>query len=415
MSRNRILTALLFLAILVSTSAAAQHRMRMPQSEAKIDLPAGVEEISLPFDVVNNHMILSVSVNGSEPFRAVLDTGMPMGGLVLYGTERVKALDLPVDPGMQVAIGGAGGDGGHQMAEMSLGNTLTLGDLKISEERIVVTPPIPHFTGYHEGIIGAVLFRNFVVRIDHEKNIITLRKPESFQPPENAVAIPLTFRMGFAFVNATVVTADGTKVPVELAVDTGARHPVSLNTDSTDLLAIPGGAVETEIGRGISGPVLGHVGRVRSLDLGGLVLTDVIATFPGSDHQSPGGMDSRNGNLGNGVMRRFQVTFDYAGKRMLLEPTDRMDRPFEWDMSGIVWSQDEKRGMWIESLVAGSPAEKAGLQVDDVLVGMDGRSASDLTFIEVREMLRRKGERVTLRVRRGADEVEAQVTLRPLV
>ena len=188
-----------------------------------------------------------------------------------------------------------------------------------------------------------------------------------------------------------------------------------MNTDSTDLLAIPGGAVETEIGRGISGPVLGHVGRVRTLDLGGLVLTDVIATFPGSDHQSPGGMDSRNGNLGNGVMRRFQVTFDYANERMLLEPTDRMDRPFEWDMSGIVWSQDEKRGMWIESLVAGSPAEKAGLQVDDVLVGMDGRSASDLTFIEVREMLRRKGERVTLRVRRGADEVETQVTLRPLV
>ena len=43
-------------------------------------------------------------------FRVILDTGMPMSGLMLYGTEAVEKLDLEYGAG-SVMIGGAGGSG----------------------------------------------------------------------------------------------------------------------------------------------------------------------------------------------------------------------------------------------------------------------------------------------------------------
>ena len=73
----------------------------------------------------------------------------------------------------------------------------------------------------------------------------------------------------------------------------------------------------------------GHVGRVPAFELEGHRLHGVVATFPDPRHENPRGADSRNGNLGMGLLSRFNFTLDYAAKTLYLEPNKRFADPFE--------------------------------------------------------------------------------------
>ena len=67
--------------------------------------------VVLPFTLVNNHVIVQASVQG-KPARLIVDTGMPMDGLMLYRNQAVAAMSLPVNAGMKARIAGAGEGGG---------------------------------------------------------------------------------------------------------------------------------------------------------------------------------------------------------------------------------------------------------------------------------------------------------------
>jgi hypothetical protein len=221
--------------------------------------------------------------------------------------------------------------------------------------------------------------------------------------------------MGIPYVEISAKMVNGSNVSITVPVDLGASHPISLNSDSHAGIEAPKGAIETVLGRGLSGPVKGQVGRIAALDLGGYELSNVIAMFPVSRHQHPQGMDSRNGNLGNGVLERFNVTFDYEHDRMLLEPNGRYREPFEFDMSGIVFQQDDERGVWIESILPDSPAEEAGLRPKDVILSVDGIDAAEVGYHAIRELLRTDGASMTILYRRGKKEREVKLELRRLV
>lgn len=71
----------------------------------------------------------------------------------------------------------------------------------------------------------------------------------------------------------------------------------------------------------------------------------------------------------------------------------------------------KKGGVVVEWVFAGSPAEKAGLEAQDVLVSLDGEAVGGIQHL--RRLLRGKkaGEELTLRVLRGGRPLDLRVTL----
>ncbi len=409
-----LVLGLALVATMVSAQERTVHRGFGPDAEFRYEFLSGGDVVTVPFELVNNHLILEVSVNGSEPFRTILDTGMPMSGMFLYDTERVKALNLPYGDA-QVQVGGVGGDGKPKMAKLSSGVTVSIGDLEIEDRRVIVTAPVSHFPDYHAGIIGAALFTNFVVHIDYDEMVVKIYKPGSFQAPEGAATLPITLQHNIPYTEATVTTAAGTKVPLRLVLDLGASHAVSLNSKAHEALVPPKGALQTVIGKGLTGLVTGYVGRVQSFELAGQTLSNVLATFPDSEFQSPRGIDMRDGNLGSGILKRFNVTFDYANKQVLLEPNKSFSDPFRYDMSGIRLREDRERTFWIEELLPDSPASEAGLQIDDILTDVNGKTVAELGLQEIKKLLKREGKKITLGFRRGSERIEVKLKLRQLV
>ncbi|MCP3979107.1 MAG: hypothetical protein GY716_07215 [bacterium] len=378
---------------------------------AESSLPSSATA-SVPFEVVNNHILVPVSVNGSDPFRLILDTGMPAMGAAVFDSKRVRGLKLPMASAMQAAVGGAGGNGKRLTASVLMGQTLGIGDLVIQGAQLVVIPEIDELGEYHQGVIGRELFAKYVVELNYDEKKLTLHDRKKFQAPAGATELPVTFKKFVPYATASATMLDGTVVPLEIVVDIGASHALSLNFDSDDRIRVPEGAVETALGRGVSGEVLGHVGRVKSFTLAGRQFDNLVVSFPESDHQNPRGVKSLDGNLGNGILSRFNIIFDYTNRRLLLLPNPSIDDPFEFDMSGIQFRGDSFE---IKRLVPGSVAAEVGLQPGDVVLEVDGRPAETVGFWTLREMLREHGRQVVLEVERGSRRVTAKLRLRRFV
>ena len=376
-------------------------------------LPEGVAGARLPLRTVIDHIILPVSINGSEPLPMILDTGMPMPGLLLFETDPVKALALEFGS-VEAQVGGAGGRGEHIAARMAGGVRLGIGAVTIDDVSVIVVPPIRHTSMPHAGVIGAAVFRNFTVRVDYDAGAVVLTRPGHFTPEAGMTAVPLELRGNVPYIRAAVAMRDGRNVPVNLVLDLGATHAVSLNVGSHQDMDLPDGAVASRIGRGMSGELTGHVGRVEAFLLGGHRLENVVATFPGADHEHPRGMDGRDGNLGMGILNRFNLTIDYAGSMLYLERNGDFSAPFEWDMSGLTLDFDEA-GPTVAAILPGSPAAAAGLKEGDVLIAVDGEPVTSDAGIRLRELFRRPGAEVALEIRRGADAESVRFRLRRLI
>jgi hypothetical protein len=409
------------LLVLAPALVSAQEAISPPGMEAhplaapRFEMPEDAEEVSIPFRLINQHIVLPAIVNGQGPLQIVLDTGMPAEGLALNDGEKVASLHLTYLDNVRVMIGGVGGNGQAKPARMAEGLTIQIGSLKLLDARATLLPPIPGFAAYSDGVIGAALFRHFAVTVDNDRGVVVLRKPGAYEPPAGAAVIPLTEDHPAPRIEARVRLGDGASIPVQLAVDLGASHAVSLNETGSNGIAVPAHTLATVIGRGLSGPLTGRVGRIRSLELGGLVLSDVVATFPDAKYRTQPGMNLGDGNLGNGALSRFNVTLDYAGRRMVLQPSRRAGDPFEWDMSGMLAEPTGEGAVRVREVLDGSPAAEAGVRKEDRVVKIAGQPVDEKSYFDLREKLRKDGETVKVELLRGSKPVEVSLRLRRLI
>jgi PDZ domain/Aspartyl protease len=365
----------------------------------------------VPITFTRNQVRIPISVNGSQPMVFVLDTGMPAPGILLNTNERTTALALKFSGQANVAGGGSTKAMAAQLAEHQ---RIAIGGIEIADVPVTMLPP----GGFKEtdGVIGLELFNRYAVCVDVDNKELLLFDTKTYQPPAGATIIPIRLvhdRM--PFIDARVTVEGGEPVPVDVALDLGSVHALWLNERQPGKLAPPKGAIQTTLGRGVSGKIMGSVGRVKKIEMGGVSFDNLLAIFPDAAYQKPGGFDFQDGFIGADLLTRFVVTFDYASKRLVLVPGKRMGDPFEWDMTGMVFENANMDRRVIDTVLAGSPAEAAGIQPGDVLVGVNDKPLSAYDPQELFTMFRREGAEVRLKLERGGSSIEKPIKLRRLV
>lgn len=397
--------------VFASSPVAAQHQMRPPAGTVTLD--GGATRTIIPFELVNHHVILPVTVGDAE-LRIVLDTGMPSHGLLLYSNERTAEAKIAFDPNMRAQIGGAGGHGERIFAQIAPGASFTLPGVSVSGTTVTKLPELPHFPGYHDGIIGFSLFDRFVVDLDFENQILTLVEPGEFRPLVGDAGIPFELVMGVPHIQLAVAIEGGEPFSTEVVVDLGASHALSLNTDASDAITIPTRSIASPLGRGLSGQILGRTGRIDAVVLGGHRMADVPVSFPQSAHQNPRRAPDLGGNLGTGVLSRFRVAFDYSRRRMWVRPRESFAAPFPVDRSGIVLGHNQDEGLLIDTVIEGSPAQRAGLSPGDRIVRFEGLGVGPADRFRVRERLEGEGT-IRCTVRSGAEDRDVRLQLADLI
>ncbi len=383
MIKSLIVMASFFLLL----SEAAAQRFEFPGKRKK--------EV-VTFKMVKNLMIIKLTVNGKGPFNFVLDTGV---GLFLISDP--KLIDsVSIKNLRSINITGFG-DGDPLSAfvtptiDVGFGSTnargLSAAILKkdIFELSNYVGMPI-------HGLIGYEFFNSFIVKINFTLNTLTIYRPEATYIPRKGYRIPLMIEDRKPYLISNIQLDSGEKIAAKLILDTGAGHPVSLETNGGVPFEVPKINIPGNLGIGLTGPISGYISRIKSLSLGKFTLTNVIAAFP--DYDDVGSKVysvSRNGNMGITVLKRFNVILDYSESALYLKPGALLHEPFEHDMSGmeLISAGENYERVVVSRVEPGSSADEAGIRKNDEIIAINFKPVAEMSSAELDNLFRSKSDR----------------------
>lgn len=162
-----------------------------------------------PLDLTHGKPFVMVTINGKGPFRFILDTGT--GAEALITSELAAQLELPVAG--QVRLSDPSGQGGQIVP------VLLIQSLKVAGVEFKGVAAARHSVsdadGYCQGLLGFLLFRNYLLTVDYPRQRMTLHTG-ALQPDGEQSVLP--FRMPYG---VPIVPMRLGAMQVEAQIDSG--------------------------------------------------------------------------------------------------------------------------------------------------------------------------------------------------
>jgi hypothetical protein len=361
--------------------------------------------VTVPIQVLNNHVYLQVKINGKGPFLCIFDTG----GHSLLTPDTARALAVNT-------VGSAPGTGaGEGVVDTSFasGVDFQIGDLTMTHQAVTVLPfASKAVEGFDEqGMVGFELARRFVTVIDYGGKTITFIDPARFDPKDAGTPVPFVFYNHLPQVDGVF---EG--MPGRFDIDTGSRVELTLTkpfVEAHDLTARHPKGVLAVDGWGVGGPSRSYVTRGAYFTLGPVRIDRVVASF-GTQGKGAFADPNVQGNVGSGLLKRYVVSFDYNHQIMYLKPLQPPAKDVGvFDRSGL-WLNLSPNGFKVMDLTAGGAAADTGLKVGDEITAVDGVAAHAIDLPELRKRLRDEpvGTQVKLDVLAGGQARAVTLTLK---
>ena len=343
---------------------------------------------TVPFRMIDNHIILPVRVNGSQPLNFVLDSGA--GASVIIDSRSSRALQLKM--GGEIAVSGTG-TGPDPTAHIVPDTRLSLGEASLEGLSVIYLPleAIPFFDDldhvYFDGVIGTSFFTRFVVEINYDLQLLTFTEPSAaVEQLANLGSrwreIPLQIKSGLPYMSARVTPKPGQSVDVKLLVDTGFRGSLSLTPASHDDLDEPTEYLES-IDQGLSGDVTSRVSMSESLALADYQLSGLPIGYALAGGERENGS---NGIVGNEVLQQFNLVFDYANERLFLTPNASFGTRINADRSGLQ-IRPHVAGAIIKGIAPGSTGQASPLKPGDIITSFDDMPVNYQSIAELKRAL----------------------------
>jgi hypothetical protein len=304
---------------------------------------------------------------GSRPLDVVLDSGASES---IVTPHLAQELQLKTE---ETAAAAGPGTGGDSVLRMIHGATLTLGATTIAGQTIAALPIdyIAQQVGMPtDGIFGGNFFTRFVVDEDYAAHTVRLLDSATFAPSADFVSVPVNLGGNVAFTQLAFRAPDGSELLGIFLIDSGLvgdlifaepfvkAHPAVLSGKRVDVPSVAA----------VGGKLQVQVGRIPTLTLGSFVLKEPVAIFP-SNAEGVLANAQIAGILGNGVLKRFHVIFDWPHQRMLLAPGPDVNMRSPANCSGLSLrvSPPDYHRLRVNGVIAGSPAAQADILAGDVI------------------------------------------------
>jgi hypothetical protein len=374
--------------------------------------PAGTAK--LPFDYRARHVWLKASVDGGPPQDFLFDTG---ASVTVLDSAWAATHGLKTSGRMQAA--GAGAAGGASFTTLGslrvaspANDGVELHDVKVAV--LDVNPSFePMFWRSMAGVIGYDVISRFVVTVDYDDSMLVLHDPATWT--YTGTEKPLSMVM-----NGTVPALKGKFDDADeglFRLDVGSSSTVDVHAPfakRTGILNRMGKTTRFD-GVGFGGTFSSDVGRLRSMSLGPYEWDDPVVTV---SHATEGAFASEEfaGNIGNRILERFKVTFDYERRQVYLEPGKRYADRDQLTRTGVLLTKRSGQ-VGVESVLADSPAEHAGLRIGDQVLAVDGRDIAQWDLPELTQLFDEgeAGRKVEVRVLRGGQPKQLKIKLADVV
>ncbi|MBV8581752.1 MAG: aspartyl protease family protein [Candidatus Eremiobacteraeota bacterium] len=288
----------------VETPSAVSDRAFAPPPAPADSSLAGTT--SLPMLGPLQQPVIEVRVDDGPPLHVVLDTG----------GQNVLTPDAARRSGLAVVgsgtVGGAGA--GLVPVRYATARRVRVGMAEMRGQPFLVLDLGAGFPV--DGIVGYELLARFAARVDFAHKRVDLA-PRAAAFGNAGTVVPFVFEERMPQADGAI---DG--VPAALTIDTGSTSALDVNAPFVRAHALVQRYSAVPVGTsiyGVGGGVRASVGRAKVLRLGSvrvpnvrLLLTDASAGFESNP--------SVAGNVGDEVLRRFVIVFDYRAMTMRFVP-----------------------------------------------------------------------------------------------
>jgi hypothetical protein len=371
-----------------TTTARAQY----------FDLDVHKKKVNIPFKLERNLMIIKLKINNKGPFNFILDTGV--GLMIITDPKLVDSISIPNKRTLKIPGLGEGDD-----SEAYVTSTLDVaipGLVSYDVAAAILKKDVFNLSGYAgmpiHGLLGYEFFNNLAVKISFQDSVVTVCRPKDLKPFRKANKIAMSIEDRKAYVEARVIMPGIAPFKTKLVVDLGAGHPVSIERYIKTYGLPQKFIASANLGIGLNGPINGFISRMDEFDLGKFRLKKVLASFPDDRNNQINLSVKRDGNLGVGILKRFNVILDYPDSAMYLKPGATYNDPFEHDMSGLEYyaAGDHLERIVISRVEPGSAADEVGLERDDEIISINFKPVSRMNLQDIDELFKSKDDRSLL-------------------
>ena len=363
------------------------------------DLQGGRKRVTLPFKMIRDLIIIKLDINGKGPFNFILDSGV--GFMLITDPKLVDSINVANKRTIKIAGLGKGED---FEAYITSPLNINIPGL-LSYDVVAAILKTDHFglSGFAgipiHGLIGYEFFNNLAVKIDFSDSTLTVSKPKSTRFFGKNNKIPIVIENRKPYLHAKITFPNGTKTDDKLILDLGAGHPLSLE-NMIEKHGMPDKFIAANLGVGLTGPIDGFISRLSEVDIGRFKLKNVLASFPVESLKPAADEQHRDGNLGIGILKRFNLIIDYPDSAVYLKPAVNFDDPFEHDMSGLEYyaGGDDFQHVIISRVEPGSPADAIGLEPGDEIMEINFKPVAKMTLEQIDGIFKSQPDRNLLLV-----------------
>ena len=375
------------------------------------------------FELINNLIVIPIELNGKQ-LSFILDSGVTR--TILFKITENDSIGL--NDVEKVLLQGLG-EGEPVEALLSRKNRVSIKNL-VGDNETIYAILDDHFdlsskmgTTIH-GIIGYNLFRNFIVKINYRNKKIDFYNPETYRYKKcrkcEIFPIALNRKKPYIDLKVQIDTVGNKLTDVKLLIDSGGSDAIWLFENSKEEIKTPKLFFKDILGEGLSGSIYGNRSRIPKIILGSFEIENPTVSFLDTiSTKNARGFRKRNGSIGGGILNRFIVWFDYPHKKLRLKKNASFSKGFKYNMTGLDviyngkqlvkeqrvkasqdiynselgskykvnlttnYSYKFKHSFIIKSVLKNSPAEKAGLLKDDIILNINNTPAHELNLNKI--------------------------------
>jgi hypothetical protein len=383
-----------------------------------VDHLGGLPYVKIPFEYKSDFIIIKVKLNGTLPLNFLFDTGAEHS--LIFKKTFTDLLSIPY--GRKIKVYGS--DMAVPLyAYVTRNIRFDIPPIEAKMDVLVMERDffeLDELTGFSiDGILGAHFFKNYVIKIDYRRQIITMYHPQ-FPPPHGKkfIPYPLTVESNKPYIHAITHFNSADSANMLLLLDTGAGLSLLLHTDSHEDIKLPERLLSLNIGTGLGGHIRGYVGRVAQLNVFDASMPNVVTNFQELGETVINGDNfKRNGIIGNRILSRFTIIIDYPGEILYLKPRRTIKKEIDFDKSGISLAASGAmlNHYYVVDVIQDSPAARVGIRNGDRIVRCNGLPSSFYSMEALLNKFRSKaGKRIKLTIERDGEKIKKEFSLEDL-
>jgi hypothetical protein len=358
------------------------------------DITGHKKRVHIPFRMIRNMMVIQLKINNKGPFNFIMDTGV--GLMIITDPQLIDSVNIPSKRILKLT---GCGEGDAYDAYITSPLHIDIPGLTSYNVAAAILKEdhfgLSNYAGVPiQGLLGYEFFSNLAVKVCFSDSTITVYRPKDERLFNKGEKIPMTVEDHKPYIETNVYMPDGSVKLRKLVVDLGAGHPLSLE-NMVDTHELPKKSIAANLGMGFNGPVNGYISRINEIELGKYKIKNLISSFPEDDPSKKSLRENRDGNLGIGLLKKFDIVFDYHDHAIYLKSGQNFNEPFEHDMSGLEYyaGGDDYKHVIISRVEPGSAGDDIGLEKDDEILSINLIPTAKMSLEQIDNIFKSQNDR----------------------